>query len=127
MSGKWDIWGVISLCVLLITIGGYELYLYELFYGTWEERCTKGLYYVTTALSLLYLTYFDTFGNASCRQFEFNLICKLTLIINFIFFALILYDILPNHRLYLYAFNGTILVVTMTILFFGCKHGIFKD
>lgn len=123
----WDKRAILSLCMLLSSVGIYELYLYELFYGTWELRCVKGLYYASTACVLTLLTYFDIFGYKSCTQFNICTICKFTLIINFLFFAFTLYDILPNHRLYLYVFNGTILVATLAILIFGVRHEIFKD
>jgi len=120
-------WGVLSLLALLINVGVYEVYLYELFFGTWEMRVIKGLFYLTTAIILSFLTYFDIFGYKSCSQFEINTICKFSLIINFLFFALTLYDILPNHRLYLYTFNGTILVASIAILYFGVKYETFED
>lgn len=122
----WDKKAILSFTMLGINVGIYNLYLYELFYGTWRQTNTRGMYYIVTAMVLSYLTYDTIKGYSTSLHLQGNITIFLALIINFLLFALTLYDILPNHRLYLYTFNGTLLAATIVILILGRYYEMFK-
>lgn len=65
-------------------------------------------------------------GNQSPSQIQMNATNKLTLVVNFILFALSLTGVLNNPVLYLILFNGSIFVTTMIILSAAFKHGYFN-
>lgn len=123
----WDKRAILSLCMLIMLVAGYNLYIYELFWGDWFILHTKGMYYAVAGSVMLYLTINDIIGHSTEIQFEIDIICKITLVINFIIFAVSLFDMLPNHRLYLYLFNGCIFVTSLMVLYSGCRHEIFKN
>lgn len=123
----WDKATICNLIILSISIALFDVYLVQLFWGNWTEIRSRALYYCDTSLVLIYLTISDYLGFCSEIHFEVNIISKITIIINFIFFALALYNFLPSPVYTLILFNGSILVVSLTILILGLKHEIFKD
>lgn len=119
---------LLNFTVLLIYTACNNLYLYELFYGSWEYRLTKGFFYLYTSVFLTYLVVAEILGYTTNREFQTNIICKLTLLIAFIIFALTQLDILmPRPRMYFCLLNGSIFALSIIILISGLRHGYFKD
>lgn len=111
--------------VLIITQTGiYNLYLYELFWGNLNEIINRGMYYAVTALTLLFLTFEDILGH----KCQFNIICKFSLIVNFILFAVTLFGLLKSPVLCLLLLNGSVFAISIMVLSIFKKHGYFtKD
>lgn len=118
---------IFGFTVLIISVGVYNLYLYELLWGTWEKREAKALFYLITAFVLLYLLIEDLTKKGSITNFQITVICKCSLIINFLLFSLILYGSIANPVVYLYILNGSIFVISIMVLISGLRHGIFKN
>lgn len=112
---------------LLLHTSMFDIYLYELLWGNMNISIVKGIYYFITAIFLLYITINDIAGYTSEAHLEISHVSKFSIIINFMFFALTLFNILQKPILYLFLFNGGIFAVSMIILLSGVKHGIFKN
>lgn len=124
----WDKKTLINLFALALYVSGFNFYLYELFYGSWNTLQAKGFFYIITVSFLTYIFFISKYtGQTTYLSEQFDLISKLTVLINFIIIVLTLYDLLNNHRTYFYTFNGSILVTTIMVTFSGFKHGIFKE
>lgn len=123
----WDWRSITNLAVLVVVTGCYVLYLHELFFGSWDKIHTKAFYYTVTGCFLLYLIIDELCGYSTRTHRETNLICKFSLLANFVLFALILTDQLSNPKLCLYLLNGCIFVLSFIILFTGVRHEFFKD
>lgn len=122
-----DYRAIVNLIVLIINMGSYNFYVYELLFGTWEKREAKALYYLTTFFVLLYLIIDEIIGYSSDTHKQISLICKLSVCANFLLFALILYDMLSMPILYLFLLNGSIFVLSVIILWSAIQHEFFKD
>ena len=117
---------ILSFIVLGLNVSVYNFYLYELFYGSWEERQAKGMFDIITVIILGYLAFDTIKGYSTYLHLQANICIFSALMVNFLLFAFTLYDILPGHRLYLYTFNGTVLASTITILILGHIYETFK-
>ena len=123
----WDIKAIFNLIALVIQSGVYNFYVWELSHPVFNIALVRALYYGVTAAFLFYLTVDDMIGRVSDRHFEISVICKISLIINFMFFALTLCSILKNPVLYLLLFNGCIIAVSSMVLISGIRHDFFRD
>jgi hypothetical protein len=116
---------VLNLCVLTLYTAVSNLYLYELFYGNWEMRIIKGLFYLTTSIVLLYTIIAEMKEYKNYHEYRTNIICKLSILANFVTFALTQLNSLPKPEMYLFLLNGSILAITVVILTTFGKHGHF--
>lgn len=103
----------------------YNLYFYELLWGEWDKREAKALYYIVTAGLMTYLLISDLY-KSTALTFQINFISKITIIINFALFSLILYNILAHPVLYLFILNGLVFALSIMIATSGIRHGMFK-
>lgn len=108
-------------------MGCFNTYLYELFWGTWEIRYAKALYYGATALILIYTYVDELIGGRSDIHFQINLITKAAVIVNFILFFLIQFDLLREPIIYLFTLNGSVFAISIMVLLSALKHGAFKN
>lgn len=122
----WDNRAIANLLIIIANMGCYNLYFYELFWGSWEKITARALYYISTAIVSIYLIIDELYGFTTKEHYQLNLICRLTIIANFILFALILYNILPDPILYLLILNGSIFALSCMILFSGIKYGHYN-
>jgi len=119
---------ILNLLALLLYTGFNNLYIYELFYGSWEYRLTKGFFYFFTSIFVLFLIVGEGTGYRSNREFQTNLICKITLLACFIIFAFTQLDIfMPKPRMYFLSLNGSVFAISIIILISGLRHDYFKD
>lgn len=124
-AGHWLNRAILSLIILIVNMGCYNFYFYELFWGSWPKIYSRRLYYVTTAFFLLFVLADELFKYKDDTHYQINLVCKATVIVNFILFALILYGVFNNPILYLYLLNGSIFAISVIILCSGIKYGSF--
>jgi hypothetical protein len=127
MCSDWDKRAILSLTLFIANMGCYNLYFYELFWGSWEKIASKALYYLTTGMFLIYLFINDIVKNNSDLNHQICLIGKSAIIINFLLFYLILSGIATRPILYVLLLNGSVFAVSIMILFSGIKHGTFKN
>jgi hypothetical protein len=116
---------IINFCILILYTAVNNLYLYELFYGNWEIRIVKGLFYITTSAVLLYTIIAEMREYKNYHEYRTNIICKLSILANFVTFALTQLNSLPKPEMYLFLLNGSILAITVVILTTFGKHGHF--
>lgn len=117
----------INLFALIAYTGLFNLYLYELFYGSWNIANVKGFYYLITILTLLWGIIDRKIKNSTETSNHINLITEITVIINFVFIILNLYDLLFIPLLNFFLYNGSVLVVSVIVLIASTKHEIFKN
>lgn len=125
-----DIKAIINLMVLIIYMGCYNFYFYELLWGHWNLQVAKGFYYFVTAAMLSYLLYNDIKGKQRDIHKQLSHISKASIIVNFILFGLIYFAIIQNVRyqiMYVFILNGSILALSIMVLFSGIRHNIFED
>lgn len=117
----------INLFVLVSYTGLYNLYLYELFYGSWYEINTRGFYYLVTVITLI-CGVIDRKLPKNTTELSRNIgfITELVVIVNFIFIFITLYDIIFTPLLNFFIYNGSVLVTTMIVTIAAVKHGIIK-
>lgn len=97
----------------------FNFYLFQLFYGSWNELIVRGYLYAFMCVVTLYLAF--------SPNSQFNLINKLTFAFNFALFFLTLLGIFKEGVFYMLVYNGSIIVTTVMILTSGLRHGIFKQ
>lgn len=117
---------IFNMCMVIANMACYNLYFYELFWGSWNEIHTRAFYYGVTSVMMIYLFIDDFIGYSSITHRQLNLIAKAAITVNFILFTLILKNLLPNPIMYLFLLNGSIFVISCIILFSGLSHGYFK-
>lgn len=118
---------IITAFVLLIYVILFNLYLYELTLGTLSYRRTKLLYYYITLGMLLFFLIDNKIGIRSFLHEQFNILCIISVIFNYIIAILCYHKILYNPMTVFVSFNGGILIATIMVLISGGRHGIFKD
>lgn len=111
---------------MLMLIGNYiayNFYLYELFWGDWEKIKTKAFFYLITGSVLLWFTIGDWRGWNTIQQLHTSLVYKITLILTFWSFVVILRGV--NGLIYLITYDISILLISVIILFSGLRYGYF--
>lgn len=127
MWKEWDKRAIFSLFMVIANMAGYNLYFYELFWGSWEKITAKGLYYLTTAIFSIYLLINDIVKNNSDLNYQICLTGKSAIIVNFLLFYFILSGNVAYPIVYVFLLNGSIFAISIIILFAGIKHETFKD
>lgn len=118
---------VLNIIVLLGYTALNNFYLYELFWGGWDNAAVKGFFYLFTTVFILFFTVNDIIGYGTNIVFQLNIICKFTLLLNFIIFAFAQLNIMPKPIDYLFLLNGSVFAISIIILTSGLRHGTFKD
>lgn len=126
MFQMWDKRSIINLTLLALYAAGFNFYLYELFLGSWDKLDTKIFYYGITIVFLTWLTVDDYFGYLTYLQKTTNLIGKISILINFLIIIFTLNNKLNNPIAYFVVLNCSNLLLTVSILISGCRHGYFK-
>lgn len=116
----------VNILVLVLYTGLNNFYLYELFWGRWSNWHVKCFFYIFTSAFLLYIIVCELFRYDNQSEYETNIICKFTLLCNFIIFALTQLNFLPKPIDYLYLLNGSVFAVSVIIIISGLRHGAFK-
>ena len=117
---------ILGFIVLIISMGIYNLYLCELIFGPPDKRLIKAMFYLTIAFVSIYLLIGDMRKGGSRINFQIAFITKCSLIVNFILFALILYNLLAHPVIYLFILNGSILILSIMILISGLRNHVFN-
>lgn len=127
MWKEWDKRAIFSLMMVIANMAAYNLYFYELFWGSWEKIAAKALYYITTAIILIYLLINDIAKNNTDLNFQICLTGKSAIIVNFLLFYFILSGTATHPIVYVFLLNGSVFAISIIILFAGIKHETFKD
>lgn len=117
----------ISFAALLLYVILFNFYIYELTNTFLSYRREKLLYDYTTSGMVIYFLIDLKTGFENDLHEQANLICILAVIMNFLFIILTLHDVLADPVKMFLTFNGSIIVTTTMILFFGIKYEYFKD
>lgn len=104
----------------------FNLYLFELFYGSWNVVHTKAFFYLITIITKLYLIINRKVKKRTELSGHLDDIIEYTVIINFMIICLSLYDLFFVPLLYFFIYNGSVLVTTLIVLIIGTRHGAFK-
>lgn len=113
----------ITIGVIIIYVTLFNVYLYEL---TKMPIKFSKLFYNYLTLGMLVFAILDLkAGFVNFIHQQFNLICFMCLIINYIIIILTHHVILKNTDPLFYAFNGGVFAVTIAVLINGIKHDIF--
>lgn len=122
----WDKRAILSLFMLIVNMGCYNFYFYELFWGSWDKVIAKALYYATTFVFYEYFITNDIVKRNTHLNFQICYIGKNGIAVNFLLFALILFGIASHPILYVLLLNGSVFAISVMILFSGIRHGFFK-
>lgn len=107
-------------------VGLFNFYIYELT-RTWFTPEGKRLFYNYLTMGMVGFTFADIkAGFVSYLHEQFNNICILSVVINFILIILTHHTILQNPIPMFFAFNGSVFAVTVMIGFSIIRHG-YKD
>jgi hypothetical protein len=117
---------ILNLLILIIFMGCYNFCFYELLWGTWEKIITRLFYYKSTSVFLIVILIDELCKFSSDTHYQINIICKSTIIANFILFAMILRGTFEEPHIYLFLLNGSVLIISLIILFCGIKYDFFK-
>lgn len=104
----------------------FNVYLYELFYGTWNIVYTKAFFYLITILTKGYLIINRKVKRRTELSEHLDDIIEYTVCINFTIIMLSLYNLIFVPLLYFFIYNGSVLVTTLIVLIIGTRHGAFK-
>ena len=124
----WDKRSIWSLSMMILNYIIYNFYLYEMFYGMWNIICIKGIFYLTTALIMLYFVFDEMRNYTYLIQYQIKIAYFLSLILTFILFFLILSYKLKDYPVsVLLVYNSLVIFVTFSILCNGIKYKLFKN
>ena len=115
---------VAILCAYLIA---FNFYLYELTHHLLSHRRVSLLYNAITLCMLLF--YFLDLKNGIVSYFheQFNNICFLSAIVNFIIIILTHLTILEKPLPVFISFNGGMLIAALMVAISGARHGSFDN
>ncbi len=117
----------LTIIVLIIYTALNNFYLYQLVWGGWNNASVKGFFYLFTSVFILFLIVAEMVEYKSNSEYQVNIIGKLSLLANFIIFALTQLNIMPKPIEYFYLLNGSILAISIIIIISGLRHGTFKN
>lgn len=113
--------------VILIYISCFNLYLYELPRHNWAIEHCKIFYNAITVVMITFCLVDSRIGFESQWHSEFNLICSIVVIINFIIIILTHLTLISDPILYCWIFNGSVFVVSLMVLISGGRHHEFNE
>lgn len=113
-----------NMVVLIVNYIAYNFYLYELFWGNWEAIKCRAFFYFINGCALSWFTIGDWKGWTTVQQLHTSIMYKLSLIITFFSFLLILRG--KYGLVYLISYDVSLLVISFIILFSGLRYGYFK-
>jgi hypothetical protein len=117
----------ITITVLCVYVIGFNFYLYELTHHFWSHR-QKTLLYNTLTLSMLLFYFLDLkTGIVSYFHEQFNNVCYLSVIINFIIIILTHLTILEQPLFIFISFNSGMFIATLMLAIAGARHGTFNN
>ena len=123
----WDKRSITSFIIFIVNYLVYNLYLYEMFWGTWNIVYTKGLFYLATAIVMLYFIIDEMRNYYFLMQYHIKIAYFLSLILTFILFYLILaYKLKEYPVTTLLVYNSIIIFILISILCNGIKYKLFK-
>lgn len=106
-----------NLILLVILLVGYGFYIFAYQILHWYSPDAKWIYYIVTGTVLLCLVAEEIVGYRDLYQKQFNIICKLTIAVNFVLFALISQDYLKNDILCLFILYGSVFAISMGVIY----------
>lgn len=116
----------LTIGILIVYLVLFNYYIYELTLPDMPIECKK-LFYNYITLGMVVFTFADIkAGFVSYLHEQFNNICILSVVINFILIILTHHTILQNPIPMFFAFNGSVFAVTVMIGFSIIRHG-YKD
>lgn len=113
--------------VLIAYCFAFSIYIYELPRHNWAPENVKIFYSATTVIMVLFCMIDARMGFESWWHRQFNLICNLALVFNFIFIILTHMQILSDPELTFFIFNGSVIAVSLMILISAKRHGEFNN
>ena len=115
------------ICAFALTIYAISFNTYIFLFGAYPSRYMKLWYNYTTLFLILFIFIDLKIGIVSGLHKQFNDICQFTIMFNFILIILYHHSYGDSGISKLIAFNGSIFVVTVMVLFSGLRHGYFKN
>lgn len=113
---------ILALCLYVIL---FNVYIYDL--TRIDIRSSKLFYNYLTLFMFIFIISDWKSGFVNDFHKQFNFICILSLIVNYIIIILTHHKIILSPLPEFFAFNGGVLAVTLIIVERGVRHGIFKD
>lgn len=122
----WGNMGRLNFVVLFLYTAFNNFYLYELFWGDMNNATIKGLFYGVTFLIGIWTAIDEILGYKGTKNFQTNIIIKLTIWANFGLFSLTQLNMILNPILCLFLLNTTVLAISVSIFRNLNKYGYFK-
>lgn len=117
-----------NLIVVIATYLCYNYYLYQLFFGPWEEALCKGFFYLLVFLSLLWFIIDIARGWVIPQQSQVCILYLTGLSSLYLVFGLSILFIIKEHPiLYMILSNGAVWVSTLTYLLVKITYRHLKD
>ena len=114
----------ITVIVLAIYVGLFNLYIYDL--TRLDIKSSKLFYnYLTLGMVMFFIADWKS-GFVNYIHEQFNLLCILCVIVNYILIILTHHIILTSPIPMFFAFNGGVCLVTMMIFISGIRHKTFE-
>lgn len=117
---------LLTIIALILYVVAFNYYLYELIRTDFSHRSKVLLYNYSTLSMLVFFVLDLKAGFESSIHEDFNFVCILSVIINFITIILTHLTIISNPLPTFLSFNIGILIATLMILISGARHGYFK-
>lgn len=118
--------GRLNFLIIFFYTAFNNFYLYELFYGGMNNATIKGMFYGVTFLVGIWTVVDEILGYKGTRNYQTNIVIKLTIWANFLLFALTQLNIILNPVLCLFLLNGTVFAISISIFRNLNKYGYFK-
>lgn len=107
----------LNLLFLMGLVISYGFYIIAYGFFNWHSTNAKWVYYIATATAQLYFTAEECAGYRDEFQRQFNIIGKFFIGINCLLFAINLQGMLTNPVLCLCALYGSVIVITIGIVY----------
>lgn len=117
---------LLTLIVLILYVGLFNLYIYELPRPYMSLKECKLLYNYLTVSMLIFFVADLKYGFDNWLHAQLNFICILSVIINFILIILTHHVILKTPVEMFFVFNGSIFATTAMILICSTKYGYHR-
>lgn len=118
---------LICILVLIIYSASFNSYIYCLNTGSFNIETMK-LWYNYTTLSMVLFIFSDEFKTRLRGHHKsLNLVCKFSLLINYILIILTHHGILTNPSSRFIIYNGSVLAITIMVFISATQYDYFKS
>lgn len=124
MSAKLRV--AISVLFLVAFCGSIDIYLWRFDHDCLPIKQMRIWYNTTLAVFVLFFIMDELFGYKSYLHQQYNLICKITTLLNIILVLLTHMDIIDNLFYKWLMFNGSVIATAIIITLSCFRHGTFS-